>query len=106
MRAAIERIAQTARQRRLITLSRCIKACFLDPKTGELTLEGRTVLADLSEQAKLHNSGIRRNAAGELDSAELIRIEGRREIVLRLTNFLKLDQRVLEQNVEVDDGKN
>lgn len=94
----------SARAIRDANLSRCVKACFTDPKTGIVTLEAERVFADLRRQAKLFNSSIVRTRSGEIDRDEMLRIEARREIVLRLINLLELDPASVAQFVEVDNG--
>lgn len=101
VRAAVENIKRW----RELELARCVKACFRDEE-GNISLEGQRVIADLREKARLFESGIRRDGRGVIDHDDLVRIEGRREIVLRLINLLELDPMEIARFVEVDDGRN
>jgi hypothetical protein len=99
----VERAVETIKRRREIKLARCYRGCFLDP-AGALTIEGARVLADLRTAAKLFHSGIRRDGRGVIDRDELLRLEGRREIVLRMINLLDLDPLLVGKLAEVDDA--
>lgn len=101
----VARMVESLKARRDRALSRCAKACFCDDTTGELTLEGQTLLADLRNQSKLFGTSIRRDRTGAIDQAEMLRFEGRREIVLRLINLLELGPMSAAQLVEVDDAR-
>ena len=72
---------------------------FLD-ENGALRRVGEHVLADLR--------GYCRASPGEtiFDSDPLImaRREGRREVFMRITNFLNLDEREVQKLMELDDG--
>lgn len=84
-------------------LARCAKACFLD-ENGKPTLEGERILADLRKHSGLFASAVKRDRNGAIDKDELLRIEGRRELVLRLINLLELDPLEVARFVEVDNG--
>lgn len=103
MSQLLDRAVESLRRRRERKLARCIRACFLDD-LGALTEEGGFVLADLRTHAKLFQSGIRRDPRGVLDRDELLRMEGRRELVLRMINLLDLDPLLIGKLVEVDDN--
>jgi DNA-directed RNA polymerase subunit F len=93
---------------RAIELGRCVKACYT-AESGELTLEGRSVLADLRKFAKLGShkeNAFLRDLTGALDPLAMARIEGRREVVNRLIDFLELDPSEARAIVEVDNGHN
>jgi hypothetical protein len=97
----LARAIALAADRRGRKLQRAYKACFCDAD-GKLTLEGANVLADLREQAKLFGSASRRG--GSIDKDQLLEIEGRRQIVLRLINALELDPLGVARLMEVDDA--
>lgn len=99
----IARAVATLADRRGRKLQRCYQACFCDAE-GKLTHEGERVLADLRNQAKLFASGVRRTAAGAIDKDNLLELEGRRQIVLRVLNALELDPIGIARLVEVDDA--
>lgn len=82
-------------------LSRCYKACFCG-EDGKLTEDGERVLADLRTQAMLFDSAIRRDGAGAIDKDLLLKMEARRELVLRIINLLELDPLAVGKLVEVD----
>jgi hypothetical protein len=86
-------------------LSRCVKACMTEPKTGIVTPEAERVIADMRKNAKLFSSSITRDRSGKIDQEEMLRMEGRREIVLRFINLLELDPSEVAQFVEVDNGQ-
>lgn len=99
----LARAVSTLKERRGRKLQRCYKACFCDAE-GKLTHDGERVLADLREQSKLFASGVRRTAAGVVDKDNLLELEGRRQIVLRVLNALELDPIGIARLVEVDDA--
>ncbi|HET8534950.1 MAG TPA: hypothetical protein VFL74_05310 [Sphingomicrobium sp.] len=97
---------ESVRRRRDSMLSVHAKACFLDPGGKGLSFDGERLLADLRNKAKLFGSSITRDLQGRIDTEEMLRMEGRREIVLRLINLLELDPQEVARLVEVDDGRN
>ena len=104
-----ERLAgavESLRARRDAKLSQYAKACFLAEDGKTPTIEGQRLLADLRDKAKLFSSSIVRTVGGAIDRDEMLRMEGRREIVLRLINLLELDPQGIARLVEVDDGRN
>jgi hypothetical protein len=101
--ALLDRALKIGKERRGRKLQRCVKACFCDDN-GKLTFEGERVLADLRERSKLFGSAVRRDGRGVIDRDDLLRIEGRREIVLRLLNLLELDPLGVARLMEVDDA--
>jgi hypothetical protein len=91
---------------RAIALARCVKACFLD-ENGIATFEGERVIADLRKFAKLGSHkehAFLRDLTGAIDPLSMARIEGRREVVNRLIDFLELEPSTVRAFVEVDDG--
>lgn len=90
-------------RRKTLELSRCAKQCFLGD-TGEATIEAQRVIADLRKFAKMDDHSFLRDLGGRIDPLSIARIEGRREVVRRLINFLELDPMVAEHFVEVDNG--
>ncbi len=90
--------------RKAIELARCVKACFLDGEGGA-TLEGQRVIADIRKFAKMDEHSFLRDLTGKIDPISMARIEGRREIALRLINLLELDPAAIRRFVEVDDGR-
>jgi hypothetical protein len=97
----LARAVALAKERRGRKLQRSYKACFCDAD-GKLTAEGSHVLADLRQQARLFASASRRG--GEIDKDQLLEIEGRRQIVLRVINALELDPLGVARLMEVDDA--
>lgn len=90
-------------RRKTLELSRCVKACFLVDDGA--TIEGQRVLADLRKFAKLDDHSFLRDLRGTIDPLSLARIEGRREVVRRLINFMELDPAEVARFVEVDNGR-
>jgi hypothetical protein len=87
-------------------LGRCVKACLVG-EDGKPTLEGATVLADLRKFAKLRShkdTAFLRDLTGRTDPLAMARIEGRREVVNRLLDFMELDPDAARALVEVDSG--
>ena len=80
--------------------ARCFKGCFLG-EDGETTLEGNRVLADLRRFAMLGRHSFIRDAEGRLDPLSMARIEGRREVVNRILDHLRLDEQAIQNLVEV-----
>jgi hypothetical protein len=99
----INRAVDGLRARRDRELMRCAKALFLE-EDGTVKLEGQRLLADLQKSARLFGSAFTRDRNGQIDDKQLLRMEGRREIVLRLINLLELGPREVAQFVEVDNG--
>lgn len=93
------------KNRILLRTSTCFKACFLG-EDGRLTYEGERALADLRTFARLHtgkdSNSFLRDLDGKIDPLSLARIEGRREAVRRIANFLNLDAHTVETIMEVD----
>jgi hypothetical protein len=88
-------------------LARSVKACFLTD-LDVLTDEGRAVLSDLRKFAKLGSHkehSFLRDLGGRIDPLSMARIEGRREVVNRLIDFLELDPEAVRAIVEVDNGR-
>lgn len=93
-------------RRRAVELARCVKACFLG-EHGIATLEAEHVIADLRKFAKLgthKDHSFLRDLTGRLDPIAMARIEGRREVVNRLIDFLELEPTTVRGFVEVDNG--
>jgi hypothetical protein len=93
-------------RKRSIELARCVKGCFLDGN-GIATLEGERVVADLRKFAKLgthKQHSFLRDLTGAIDPLSMARIEGRREVVNRLIDFLELEPSTVRAFVEVDNG--
>jgi hypothetical protein len=103
-KSALERAVELIQWRRDTELSRCVKALFLE-EDGTVKTEGQRVLAELRRHSKLFNSSITRDRQGRIDGDEMLRLEGRREIVLRLINLLELDPLRVARFVEVDNGQ-
>jgi hypothetical protein len=103
---ALARLVESLRWRRNAELSRCAKACFCDAEDPKvLTVEAERLLADLRDRADLFGSSIKRDQKGAIDPLEAVRMEGRREIVLRIINLLELDPQRAARFVEVDNGQ-
>lgn len=93
-------------RKRSIELARCVKACFLD-EHGIASFEGERVIADLRKFAKLGSHkehAFLRDLTGAIDPLSMARIEGRREVVNRLIDFLELEPSTVRAFVEVDNG--
>lgn len=99
----VERIVEGVKERRARRLRRCYRACFLDEQ-GNVTEEAERVLADLREHAQLFSSGVKRDGQGCIDKDALLRIEGRRELVLRIISSLEVDPLAVGKMVEVDNA--
>jgi hypothetical protein len=102
-----QRKIQSILRRRSIELARCVKACFLDGRTGIATLEAERVIADLRKFAYLGSHkqhAFLRDLTGAIDPLSMARIEGRREVVNRLIDFLELEPSAVRAFVEVDNG--
>jgi hypothetical protein len=93
MTAAVRNILRL----RAIAQSRQVKELFLGDN-GELKRAGEAVLADLRDFSFATKSCF------DKDALVMARREGRREVFLRLANFLNLDEGTVEQLMEVDDG--
>ena len=98
----VKQAAESIMRRRLISLSRCAKACFMVEEAGKLepTLEGRRLLADLRSFAKADQHSFLRDLQGRIDPIGMARIEGRREVVQRLVRLLNLDPSQVSSLVE------
>jgi len=97
---------------RAIVLSRAFKELFAGAiprgrfynwlfrgENGELTRVGEHVLADLREFCGLQSSTI-----FDTDPLIMARREGRREVAMRIINFLNLDEATVQQLMRIDDG--
>lgn len=104
-KSALERAVELLKWKRDAELSRCAKACFFGADGKTPTTEGATLLADICKQSRLFESAIRRRLTGEIDRDELLRIEARREVALRLFNLLELGPQEAARIVEVDNGQ-
>jgi hypothetical protein len=94
-------------RRRALELARSVKACILD-EVGKPTLEGAILLADLRKFAKLGSHkqhAFLRDLTGKIDPLSMARIEGRREVVNRVLDFLELEPSEVRALVEVDNGR-
>lgn len=76
--------------------ARHYRALFLDDD-GEVSLHGRKVLADLGRFCRADASTF------HADPRIHALLEGRREVLLRLINFLKIDSATIAKYVEVID---
>lgn len=72
------------------------RACFCD-EDGSLSVSGRYVLADLRNFCRANQSTF------DPDSRIHALLEGRREAILRMVNFLEIDSAELNKLVEVQD---
>lgn len=70
---------------------------FQSPE-GAVTRAGEVLLADLREY-----SGLGRSAFNS-DPLKMARIAGRQDVVLRIVNYLNLDEREVQKLMELDDG--
>lgn len=82
---------------RFVLLSRCVKGLFLDG--DKLKRDGEAVLADLRRFCFADRATI-----FSTEPLEMARREGRREVFVRLTNLLNLDELQVQQLMEIDDG--
>ncbi len=101
MSIALELLTHKKR-RKVAKLQRAYKACFCS-ESGEISAEGRLVLADLRERAMMFDTSIKRTIGGSIDKDLLLEIEGRRAIVLRVLNVLELDPLGVAAFSEVSD---
>jgi hypothetical protein len=98
-------IAESLRAVRDRKVRLCAQACFCEADGKTVTPDGERLLADLRKHAKLFGTSIARDVTGKIDRDDMLRIEGRREIVLRLINLLELDPLEVARFVEVDNGQ-
>ncbi len=68
-------------------------------ENGELRRVGEHVLRDLRDFC-----GADRTTIFDPDIAVMARREGRREVFVRISNFLNLDEQQVQQLMEIDDG--
>jgi hypothetical protein len=101
LKAAVEDL----RARRNRELARSARACFCDPVTGEISRDGKRLLADLARAAKLGGTAVTRDNSGRVDPLALAVVEGRRELLNRLINLLGVEPASVPQIAEVDDGR-
>ncbi|SFR86546.1 hypothetical protein [Sphingomonas jatrophae] len=95
---------------RSVKISRAFKALFkggvpvsrfyrwLFHVDGELRRDGQIVLADLRDFCFADRPTF------DSDALVMARREGRRDVFLRITNYLNLDESVVRQLMEIDDG--
>jgi hypothetical protein len=103
----LEEKVRSILRRKAIELGRCVKACFLGAD-GTATIEAQRVIADLRAFARLgthKQHSFLRDLGGRIDPLSMARIEGRREVVNRLIDFLELDPLEVRAFVEVDNGR-
>jgi hypothetical protein len=96
--------ALTARARREARLSVAAKALYFEEDGKTLRPEARLLLADNLKTSELFGSAIKRDRDGRIMPEDVIRFEGRREIVLRLINLLELGPIEVARLVEVDNA--
>lgn len=101
---ADQRRALNKRNYRIVTVARCFKACFLGPDARTPTYEGLRVLRALKKFSKLDKGYFARTLNGAIDPLALARIEGRREVVLEIMRWLKVDPSGIGHIAEVDDA--
>jgi hypothetical protein len=82
---------------RAILIGREYKRLFTENDT--VTREAEYVLADLRRFCRADRPTI-----FDKDAMTMARREGRREVFVRLTNFLNLDEGAVQQLMELDDG--
>jgi hypothetical protein len=82
---------------RAILIAREYKRVFHEGDT--LSRAGEYVLADLRRFCRADRPTI-----FDKDAMTMARREGRREVFVRLTNFLNLDEGAVQQLMEVEDG--
>lgn len=95
---------QTAKARREARLSQAAKALYFEDDGKTLKPEARLLLADNLKTSELFGSAIKRDRDGRIMPEDVIRFEGRREIVLRLINLLELGPLEVARLVEVDNN--
>ncbi|CAD7335169.1 hypothetical protein FIM10_01850 [Sphingomonadales bacterium 56] len=88
---------QNLLRKRAVVQSRQVKSVFLG-EGGKLTRSGEAVLADLRDFCFAQESTFHPDARVQAQR------EGRREVWLRLTKFLNLDENRVQLLMEVDDG--
>lgn len=81
---------------RSVLKSRHYKGLFKGDN-GQLKRDGEVVLADLREFC-----GVSRPTIFDPDGMVMARREGRREVFVRLMNFLNLDEALVQQLMELD----
>lgn len=80
---------------KVLRRSRAYRAVF---KPEALTIEHQAVLADLRDFCRAATSTFR------IDPLDAARLQGRREVWLRIVQHLNLDEAKVQQLVEIDDG--
>lgn len=80
----------------LVRLSRCYKGLFFG-ENGQLRQDGERVLADLRRFCHAGSATI-----FSTEALEMARREGRREVFVRLTNMLNLDEDQVSKLMEAE----
>lgn len=84
------------RLRKLFTLRNAWRGMYRDDQ-GELTLPARTILLDLQRFCYANRPTIKVSpTTGQVDPYAMAVAEGRREVFLRIQEYLKLDDRDLQ----------
>lgn len=86
-----------ARRWRSMMISRSFKALFFAAE-DHLRRDAEIALADLRDYCFGQKSTF------DADALVMARREGRRDVWLRITNYLNLDETQVQQLMEVDDG--
>jgi hypothetical protein len=84
-----------SRLHRALFRSRAYKRLFTDPKTGDMSEDGATVLAHLKRQARYGKPPAATDRTGATDMYEVGRIVGRQEMVQLIVEALHLDEKTL-----------
>lgn len=85
------------RLRRIMSLRNAWRGLYREP-TGELTPPARTILVDLQRFCYANRPTIKVSpTTGQVDPYAMAVAEGRREVWLRINEYLKLDDRDLQQ---------
>ena len=78
--------------------TRAMRQAAFNAPGGGLSRDGEAVLADLREFCFAQKTTF------HADAVETAKREGRRQVWLRLTQFLTLDEKQVQQLMEIDDG--
>lgn len=96
MTEGLLRRIQEERSRRFLRQSRAVKDLFFENE--QLKRNAEALLADLREFCFAQKSSF------HTDALVMARREGRRDVWLRITEFLNLDEKDVHQFMEIDDG--
>lgn len=98
----LQQVAANAFRGILIRRARAWKALCFD-KEGALKPEAKRALSDIAKFSRARRSTFTRDLQGRADPIASARLEGRREVFLRIANYLGLDEGSVQKLVEIDE---